>query len=165
MAEDLGDLRPEVLELKDHYHLKGMKILMSCIETRGKYAYDSFHDVENMIVYTGTHDKRYADGVVWKSDLCRRRRKVRSFLPRQGFRQGSVKDRLLAYMLNSPAEYAIVPMADILGQGRAKDISIRRERWEAPNWEWRMPDFALAEKEMKKYRNLLLHRSAMNGPT
>ena len=46
VAEDLGDLRPEVLTLKEHYHLKGMKILMFSIETKGKYAYDSFHDTE-----------------------------------------------------------------------------------------------------------------------
>ena len=163
VAEDLGDLRPEVLELKDHYHLKGMKILMSCIETRGKYAYDSFHDVENMIVYTGTHDNDTL--MEWYGNLtCAARRKVRRFLARQGFRQGSVKDRLLAYMLNSPAEYAIVPMADILGQGSEGHINTPGTVG-SPNWEWRMPDFALGEKEMKKYRNLLLHRSAMNGPT
>ena len=42
--------------LKDHYHLKGMKILIFSIETGGKYARDTFHDVENMIFYTGTHD-------------------------------------------------------------------------------------------------------------
>ena len=56
VAEDLGLLRPEVLMLKDHYHLKGMKILIFSIETGGKYARDTFHDVENMIFYTGTHD-------------------------------------------------------------------------------------------------------------
>lgn len=27
-----------------------MKILMFSIETKGKYAYDSFHDTENMII-------------------------------------------------------------------------------------------------------------------
>ena len=56
VAEDLGDLRPEVLELKEHYHLKGMKVLMFSIDTSGKYAKDIFHDVKNMIIYTGTHD-------------------------------------------------------------------------------------------------------------
>ena len=55
VAEDLGDLRPEVLELKEHYHFKGMKILVFSIDTSGKYAKDIFHDVENMIIYTGTH--------------------------------------------------------------------------------------------------------------
>ena len=45
VAEDLGLLRPEVLELKDHYHLKGMKVLIFSIETGGKYARDTFHDV------------------------------------------------------------------------------------------------------------------------
>ena len=35
VAEDLGELRPEVLELKDHYHLKGMRILLFSIDTKG----------------------------------------------------------------------------------------------------------------------------------
>ena len=117
VAEDLGDLRPEVLELKDHYHLKGMKILVFSIETKGKYAYDSFRDVENMIVYTGTHDNDTL--MEWYHNLtCAAKRKVRRFLTREGIRQGSVKDRLLAYTLKSKAEYAIIPMADILGQGK-----------------------------------------------
>ena len=42
VAEDLGDLRPEVLELKEHYHFKGMKILVFSIDTSGKYAKDIF---------------------------------------------------------------------------------------------------------------------------
>lgn len=33
-----------------------MKILIFSIETGGKYARDTFDDVENMIFYTGTHD-------------------------------------------------------------------------------------------------------------
>lgn len=56
VAEDLGDLRPEVLTLKDHYGLKGMKILQFSIDTKGKYARDTFEEKENLIIYTGTHD-------------------------------------------------------------------------------------------------------------
>ncbi|MFC2282425.1 MAG: 4-alpha-glucanotransferase, partial [Lachnoanaerobaculum saburreum] len=53
VAEDLGNLRPEVLELKDHYHLKGMRILLFSIDTNGKYARDISKDIENIIFYTG----------------------------------------------------------------------------------------------------------------
>ncbi len=156
VAEDLGDLRPEVLELKDHYHLKGMKILVFSIETNGKYGYDSFCDVENMIIYTGTHDNDTL--MEWYGKLtCGARRKVRRFLGRQGIRQGSIKDRLIAYTLKSPAEYAILPMADILGQGKEGHLNTPGTVG-SPNWEWRMVDFVLAEKEMKKYKNLFTSR-------
>lgn len=156
VAEDLGDLRPEVLELKNHYQLKGMKILVFSIDTTGKYGYDTFHDVENMIVYTGTHDNDTL--VEWYLNLtCAGQRKVRRFLARQGIKQGSVRDRLITYMLKSKAEYAILPMADVLGQGKEGHLNTPGTVG-SPNWEWRMPDFALAEKEMKRYRNLFTFR-------
>ena len=156
VAEDLGDLRPEVLELKNHYHLKGMKILVFSIDTKGKYAYDNARDVENMIVYTGTHDNDTL--MEWYGNLtCAAKRKVRRFLARQGFGQGSVKDRLISYMLKSKPEYAILPMADVLGQGKEGHINTPGTVG-SPNWEWRMPDFEQAEKEMKKYRTLFKER-------
>lgn len=89
VAEDLGDLRPEVLELKEHYHFKGMKILVFSIDTSGKYAKDIFHDVENMIIYTGTHDNDTL--MEWYDALSvAAKRKVRRFLAREGIRQGGL---------------------------------------------------------------------------
>ena len=86
IAEDLGDLRPEVLTLKEHYHLKGMKVLEFVLDTSGKYAVDSFSDEENMIVYTGTHDNSTL--MEWYHELSvPSRRKIRRFLKRQGIKK------------------------------------------------------------------------------
>lgn len=156
VAEDLGDLRPEVLELKDHYQLKGMKVLVFSIETGGKYAYDSFHDVENMIIYTGTHDNDTL--MEWYEGLTTAaKRKVRQFLKRKGYKQGSVHDRLVAYALDCKAEYAILPMADILGLGKEGHMNTPGTVG-SPNWEWRMPGFEEAEKMLKRYRGLIENR-------
>lgn len=156
VAEDLGDLRPEVLELKDHYKLKGMKVLVFSIETNGKYGYDGFRDVENMIIYTGTHDNDTL--MEWYHGLsCAGRRKVRRFLKTKGFAQGSVKDRLLAYTLKGKAEYAIIPMSDIIGLGKEGHINTPGTVG-SPNWEWRMPEFCSAERELKRYRELITFR-------
>lgn len=156
VAEDLGDLRPEVLELKEHYHLKGMKIQIFSLDTKGKYADDSFHDVENMIVYTGTHDNDTL--MEWYGKLtCAEKRKLRRFLARRGIRQGSVKDRLIAYTLKGQAEYAVLPMADVLGLGKEGHLNTPGTVG-SPNWEWRMPELFPAEAEMKRYRNLFTFR-------
>ena len=156
VAEDLGDLRPEVLELKEHYHLKGMKIQVFSIETNGKYAYDSFKDVENMIVYTGTHDNDTL--MEWYHNLtCPAKRKVRRFLKRQGFGEGSVKDRMISYILKGKAEYAIFLMADILGLGKEGHINTPGTVG-SPNWEWRMPSFEQAKKELSRYKELMMYR-------
>lgn len=156
VAEDLGDLRPEVLTLRDHYHLKGMKILVFDIDTKGKYAYDCSDDVENIIIYTGTHDNDTL--MEWYKGLsCRAQCKVRRFLKRKGFGQGSVKDRLISYTLKSRAEYAILPAADFLGQGREGHINTPGTLG-SPNWEWRMPEFERIQKELQKYKTMLMFR-------
>lgn len=87
VAEDLGELRPEVTELKNHYHLKGMKLIAFSISTHGKYAEDGIPDRENMVIYTGTHDN---DTITqWYHCLSLAgRRKVRRFLKKKGIKQG-----------------------------------------------------------------------------
>ena len=156
VAEDLGDLRPEVLTLKEHYHLKGMKILVFSIETGGKYACDISEDTENMIIYTGTHDNDTL--MEWYGNLSpAARRKVRRFLKKEGCRAGSVKDRLIAYLLHSPAQYAIIPMQDILGLGREGHMNTPGTVG-SPNWEWHMPDFDRAGRELAGYRKLIQAR-------
>lgn len=150
VAEDLGDLRSEVLQLKEHYGWKGMKILMFSIRTDGKWAYDEFQDTENMIIYTGTHDNDTL--MEWYQKLSiPARRKVRRFLARKGYRQGSVKERLLDYTFDSRAQYAIVPMQDILGLGVEGHMNTPGTVG-SPNWEWRMPAFEEAEKVLEHLR-------------
>ena len=153
VAEDLGDLRPEVVELKEHFHLKGMKVLEFSIDTSGKYARDTFGEEENMIIYTGTHDNDTL--MQWYESLSvAGRRKVRSFLKRQGISTGSVRERLLTYTLNSKAAYAIVPMADVLGLGKEGRMNLPGTVG-SPNWEWRMPDQDRIRKGLGQYRKLI----------
>ena len=153
VAEDLGDLREEVLILKEHYHLKGMKIMIFSIDTAGKYAVDTFKDTENMIIYTGTHDNDTL--MEWYRGLTKAaQRKIRRFLKRQGCKQGSVQDRLLAYVWKSKAEYAIVPMADILGLGSEAHLNTPGTVG-SPNWEWRMPDMEKMAEGLKKYKSCM----------
>lgn len=156
VAEDLGELRPEVLALKDHYGLKGMKILVFSIETGGKYARDYFRDKENMIIYTGTHDNDTL--MEWYGKLsCAAKRKVRRFLKKQGCCQGSVRERLIAYTLQSPAEYAVLPVQDLLGLGKEGHMNTPGTVG-SPNWEWRMPSFQEAESTLKHFRSMLAGR-------
>ena len=151
VAEDLGDLRPEVLTLKDHYGLKGMKILQFSIDTKGKYARDTFEEKENLIIYTGTHDN---DTIMeWYGKMsCAAKRKIRRFLKKQGIKTGSVKDRLLAYTWRSRAEYAIIP-----GLGKEAHLNTPGTVG-SPNWEWRMTDMKRLAEELYKYKKQMTER-------
>lgn len=57
VAEDLGDLRPEVHALRDHYGLMGMKIVQFCIQPGQPIAHTA-DEKENTVIYTGTHDNQ-----------------------------------------------------------------------------------------------------------
>lgn len=93
----------------------------------------------------------------YKGLSCRAQCKVRRFLKRKGFGQGSVKDRLISYTLKSRAEYAILPAADFLGQGMEGHINTPGTVG-SPNWEWRMPEFERIQKELQKYKTMLMFR-------
>ena len=59
--------------------------------------------------------------------------------------------------LKSRAEYAILPAADFLGQGREGHINTPGTVG-SPNWEWRMPEFEKIQKELQKYKKMIMFR-------
>lgn len=156
VAEDLGDLRPEVLALRDHYRLKGMKVLEFTLDTTGKQARDIGSQSENLICYTGTHDN--ATLLEWYNSLTvAARRKLRRWMRRQGFGTGTVVQRLVRCALASPARWTILPVQDIL----ELDASARMNTpgtVGSPNWEWRLPDLDRAAAALHAYRPLILQR-------
>lgn len=58
IAEDLGDLRQEVFELRDHYNLKGMKVFPFHFDLKTS----RFIDDANIIAYSGIHNNNTLKG-------------------------------------------------------------------------------------------------------
>src|SRR5699024_10554896 len=146
-AEDLGDLRPEVLTLRDHYHLPGMKVLEFTVDLAGKRARDTSPDKTRQIVYTGTHDN--ATVVEWYESLTiPQRRKLRRYLKERGAVGGQVYQRMVRLALKSKAELAVIPVQDVLGLGKEARMNLPGTVG-APNWQWRLKDFEALKKAMK----------------
>lgn len=152
IAEDLGELREEVRVLKDHYGLKGMKIFAFDFDLSGKWAVDVNppKDESQIVFYTGTHDnttlmdwymEKHASG----------RKKLRRFLAKHGFNQGSFSNRVIRYVLQSQSEYAIISMPDLLGLGKSGRMNTPGTIG-SPNWEWRMVDMESAKKAFSQYK-------------
>lgn len=160
-AEDLGDLRPEVLKLRDHYHLKGMKVLEFALDFSGKCAHDTGACKENQILYTGTHDN--ATLREWYLSLrVSARRKLRRWLTRQGFGTGTIIERLNACALADPSEWVILPLQDILGLPGTARMNLPSTVG-SPNWEWRLPTLAQADKPLRRLRPQIVRRSKADG--
>lgn len=161
VAEDLGDLRPEVLALRDHYNLKGMKVQQFSLIMSGKTARDAEPQRQNQIYYTGTHDN--ATLCEWYQSLTPpARRKLRRWLHRQGCGSGTVVQRLIAVALAAPAQWTILPLQDIMELGATARMNTPGTVG-APNWQWRLTALGAAAAALQKYKPLITARSQQKG--
>lgn len=146
VAEDLGDLRPEVLKLRDHYNFLGMHVL--------EFTMPSGKPIEHQLVYTGTHDNQTVLG--WYQDCDKKvRRKLGRKLWRYGTPGTSINYRLLNYMFRSPAELAIAPLMDILELDDHARLNTPGTVG-SPNWEWRLTDLEAISPYEGRIRKILL---------
>ncbi len=146
VAEDLGDLRPEVLELRDHYDFMGMNVL--------EFTLLDGVPIEHQLVYTGTHDNQTVLGWYQSCDKKMRRRVCRK-LWRYGAPGTSINYRLLHYMFRSPAKLAIVPLMDILELDDTARLNTPGTVG-SPNWEWRLSDIKTLAPFEGRIRRMLL---------
>lgn len=152
IAEDLGDLRQEVHELRDHYGFKGMKVL--------QFTYDpyetnnNFDDRKNLIVYTGTHDNQTIKG--WYLSLSKKQRKaIRTRLKANGYNQKTINDCFCKMAFDSIADIAIVTAQDIIGLD--DDFRINTPGTiGSPNWEFRLENLKSLEKNINKVHKWVL---------
>ena len=145
VAEDLGDLRPEVLQLRDAYDLPGMDIAeFTLLDPKIR---------KNQVIYTGTHDNQTVVG--WYKNLDPdEREKVDRRLKREGTREKSVSYRMLHYVLNSAADYAIIPMMDLLELDDSARLNTPGTVG-SPNWEWQMKDLDALELHRAGIKRLI----------
>lgn len=149
VAEDLGELRPEVLELRDHYNFKGMNIAEFSFGTE-----DVNLGPTNEIMYTGTHDNQTLRGW-YQAKSYSERKIIREQLAELGYVAGPISWRMVEYAIYSPADYAIIPIQDFINlndQGRINTPSTLG----TPNWEWKLKDFTSLEKQIEKINTLII---------
>lgn len=131
VAEDLGLITPEVLTLRDDFSLPGLSVLHFGFDGHVDNPHSLDNQVENTVVYTGTHDNNTTCG--WFESLpVDVQQVVLKKLPKNS---GPMPWPMIVAALRSPARLAIIPMQDWL----ALDGS---HRTNTPgtidnNWSWR----------------------------
>lgn len=151
VVEDLGDLRPQVLQLRDDFHLKGMKVVQFTFDPKENN--NNFKDRENMIIYTGTHDNQTTRGW-YESQSFLKRWSIRKFMFLHGYHYKEISHCFIAYAFSSIASIAIVPMQDIIGlsdEGRMNTPGTLG----SPNWEWRMQNFQAFDKNLERLKHMI----------
>lgn len=138
IAEDLGEITPDVFELRDELGLPGMKIIQFAFDDpKNKFLPHNY--VPNCVAYTGTHDNDttrgwYATAPEFERDYYRR------YTSRDG---ADVAWDLIRLAWASVADLAIAPLQDILDLGTEHRMNIPGTA--QGNWRWRMWPDALNE--------------------
>ena len=133
IAEDLGLITPDVVELRDSFDLPGMKILQFGFSNPS----DPFlpHNyTRNCVAYTGTHDNDTARGWFESAPEAERKFALR-YLNSDGT---DFAWDLIRGVWSSVAVYAIAPMQDLLGLGTEARMNYPSRL--GGNWEWRMKE-------------------------
>lgn len=144
VAEDLGDLRDEVHELRDAYELYGMRVLQ--FEMEPKKLKKGLP--ERVIVYTGTHDNMTLEE--WY-EIQHQNLKIalRRFFHNRDYNERNFHDLVIHFALDSNADICMLPMQDILGL-RSSGRMNTPATIGSPNWEWKLKNFKDVLPELPK---------------
>ena len=134
VAEDLGLITQDVIELREQFNLPGMKILQFAFDGDARNLYLPHNHQRNSVVYTGTHDNNTTLG--WYQQLDQpARRFLHHYL---GVSEHAPLD--MPWVMNrlafqSVAQLAMIPMQDILGLDAASRMNTPGTT--EGNWQWR----------------------------
>lgn len=151
IAEDLGVITPDVIEIRDGFGFPGMKILQFAFGGDANN-HDLPHNyTENCVAYTGTHDNdttvgwwnsrvgaestRDATAISHEHDFCKR------YLNTDG---SEINWDLIRAAWSSVAALAIAPMQDVLGIGTEGRMNLPAST--SDNWNWRYEKKELTQK-------------------
>ena len=148
IAEDLGEISPEVYVLRDQFKLPGMKILVFAFDSGESNVFLPHHYPENCVVYTGTHDNDTIIG--WFKRIGEEEKQfAHKYLDTSG---EDIAWDLIQAAWKSRAVFALAPLQDLL----SLDNSARMNYPGDPqgNWRWRFTEGDLSEKLKDRVREI-----------
>jgi 4-alpha-glucanotransferase len=131
IAEDLGLITPDVVELRDKFKLPGMRILQFAFTEGEDNHFLPHHYVPNTIAYTGTHDNDTTLGW-WNSVSEHEKNFARLYLDSNGH---EIHWDMMRALSRSVANIVIFPMQDVLGLPGKHRMNFPGQQ--GGNWEWR----------------------------
>lgn len=151
VAEDLGDIDDAVYQLRDAFHLPGMKVLQFAFGDNMPISEHTPHNyTTNFIVYTGTHDNNTTRGW-YKKELSRKdRMRINTYIGEHVHKK-NIHLELSKAAYASVAKTVILPMQDVLGLGRKARMNMPASTEE--NWKWRIKSNMITSKDRKRLKN------------
>ena len=149
IAEDLGLLTREVLELREASGIPGMKVLQFAFDSEEPSVYLPHTYIQNTVCYTGTHDNMTM-GQWFASADARAVAYARDYMgltEQEGLVWGAIRT-----MLSSVSNLCIAQMQDYLELGADARMNIPGTA--GGNWQWRAAPGSFGDALAAKIRRL-----------
>jgi 4-alpha-glucanotransferase len=160
LAEDLGVITPDVVELREMFGFPGMRILQFAWGGDAKNIDLPHNYVPNSCVYTGTHDNdttvgwfnsvagqgsgRDAEQIKKEQDFCLK------YLRSDGT---EIHWDFIREVLASVSNTAVIPMQDLLGLGGEARMNLPATT--SGNWQWRCQEKDFSDKLARRLKDLV----------
>lgn len=146
IAEDLGIITEEVVELRDTLGFPGMKVLQFAFDGNQANSFLPYNfESSNCVVYSGTHDNDTTVGWFLNNQIDD---ELRSTIKRLANRtlhdESGIHDDLIYMALSSIGCLTIFPLQDILGFGN--DCRMNSPGVPEGNWRWRCHEEYLSKE-------------------
>ncbi len=151
IAEDLGFLTQEVLDMRDEAGLPGMKVLEFAFDNESEPSeYLPMYYPVNSVVYTGTHDNVTAQEWIDTAapEALAYAKRYMALTEEEGYVWGMIRTAM-----SSVSDMCIVQMQDYLGLGgeaRMNCPGLLSDK----NWTWRVKADAFTPELAKKIRSM-----------
>jgi len=151
IAEDLGLITPDVIQLRDSQNLPGMRVLQFAFDGNPQNPHLPQNYVPNTVAYTATHDNNTTRG--WFDALPEQQKQALSAYVRQVAGESrEAAPELLRLAWSSSAALAIAPLQDLLNLGGSARMNTPGQA--ANNWGWRITDDVLSPGAFDWLRDL-----------
>ena len=141
VAEDLGEITPDVLALRKELGIPGMAILHFAFSPEPRSTFIPYALDRNMVIYTGTHDNNTTIGWYLEDASDGEKDLVRRYSGSSG---SEIQWDLIRLALASVADTAIVPHQDLAGLGA--DCRMNIPAVGEGNWRFRILPNMLGEE-------------------
>ena len=148
IVEDLGDLFPSVLTLRDKFNMPGMNIL------EFTWGDNLQQPVKNQVIYTGTHDNETIVGYYKNLDAQAKRLLDIKFRYNNIPASKQINMRFIMLAYAAVSDLAIIPIQDFLGidnRGRINTPGVGNDR----NWTFRLPSLEPFKNMIPTIKELL----------
>ena len=151
IAEDLGDITKEVIDLVEYSGFPGMRVFQFGFLSDSDNPHQPHNYTDNCIAYTGTHDNNTLLGYVW--ELGKETRK--GMLEYCGYYSPDWNNgysAIIRTIFASHADTVILPIQDLLGYGSDTRLNIPGKA--DGNWQYRVTAEQIASIDKNRWKRL-----------